>query len=108
MIRVMIRDQVSLSQVCLTIAMWNSFEEIQLRVEHKLFESVQVTTERGGALVPGGCRRRSRGRWPIVGGPVGRHVVRITAKLQNVVLRQPQMLQQLPGRIRKALWCGAT
>src|SRR5439155_23261100 len=44
---------------------------------------------------------RGAGRRPVVVGPVGLGIVRIAAELENIVLRETQMLDELPRRVRQ-------
>ena len=77
------------------VAALNGFTTIVREID----ERAEVAAERCDAFVPSVVVGRRFGTRPISGREVGRDVLRIARKLENVRLRDAEVLQQLPGRM---------
>src|SRR6187397_489915 len=91
-----VADQYELPQIGLPRAVRDPGGEIALAVEREPAQIVPVTPVAGDALVPG-----SRSWWggafrPVVRWPLALLIGRVHAKIEDVELRQPQMLDELP------------
>src|SRR6188768_2288740 len=96
-----VADQYELPQIGLPRAVRDPGGEIALAVEREPAQIVPVTPVAGDALVPG-----SRSWWggafrPVVRWPLALLIGRVHAKIEDVELRQPQMLDELPCRMRR-------
>lgn len=102
MVRRMIGDEKELTQVGLTLTGWNRREKIYPGVQRQLLQCLAVLLDRGHTLVPRFGRRWRRALGPVIGRPVELFVRGIATELQNVMLGQPNVFQQLPGRVGEA------
>ena len=98
-IRRVIRNQQDGAKVGLVAFASGDIGSQIFHVTRKCFQLLAGARERPNAFLPGrvAWRRWSR---PVVVGPfqsVG--VIRVDAKVENVFLRQPDVLEQLPGRV---------
>ena len=87
--------------------MGNVREEIDRGIVGQGVERGAVAADGGDALLPGLGRRRLRVRGPVVRGPGQLLVAGVAAEVEDVVLRAPDVLDELPRRVREALRCDA-
>lgn len=98
----MVREHKRLAQNRLPIPVWNSREKVNLRIAYQLSHLRQIALKRFHARLPCGNTRRHLCFWPITLRKFWRDMFRIPRKLKDVPLRDPKMLQQLPGRVGSA------
>jgi hypothetical protein len=101
-IRGVIESQENLPQIGLSIAVRDQCLECDGRIANQRFEPVTIALVGTNALVP---RVGSRGcsLWgPVVIRPRRCLVRGIATEFQNVVLRESEVLEQLPGRVRES------
>src|SRR5450432_2039403 len=83
--------------------MRNPGEEIDLRIFGERAKGIAVRAEDRDALLPrAGAGRRGTVR-PVVGRPRHLLVLRISTEVEDVVLREAEMLEYLPGRVFEPL-----
>ena len=101
-VRVVIAHQQQLAQVRLGGSVGDAGEEVG-SVFGQLLQLVPVAAERGDALVPGFRGRRGR-RWrPVICGKGQLDVSGVPAEIEDVVLRPPQVLEDLPRGVGEPL-----
>src|SRR5882762_2375101 len=82
--------------------MRNLRKKIRPRIFHQANHLVQVMLELLHAFVPISFAYRARRLWPIAFRKSRRNMLRVSAELHNVPLRDPRVLQQLPAGMRQA------
>src|SRR5882724_739248 len=103
MIRIVVREHERFSQDGLFIAMRNLPEQIDARVSHQLNRGGEVATEILHALLPIRIARGRRCLRPITAGKIRRDMPGVTAKFQNVPLRDANVLEELPSGVPQPL-----
>src|SRR5688500_17584071 len=94
----MVRDQEYFAQVRLPGAMRNCCEDVGLLAD-QLHHGLAIAPVISNALLP---RRVVRRRWifgPVIGRPFLFLVTSVDAEVPDVVLRDAQMLENLPERV---------
>src|SRR5260370_6039943 len=92
----------SASGRCRDVALPRS-KQVAFLVAHQLAHGIQVGEEALHALVARVVTGWRTGLWPVLFMPLGRYVCRVDAESKDVLLRQALVLQQLPGRMWRAL-----
>src|SRR5438477_12329858 len=88
--------------------MRNGSKKVAARIADKLAYRIQVGKKFLDTLIPRLCSFRFITRWSVLIGPLGRCMLRLQAELQDVPLRNANMLQQLPRRMRRTFRLLAT
>src|SRR2546426_977064 len=101
-------DEQELPEVGLAGTVRDSGEEIDRGIARELLQRIAVAPECGHAFLPGRARRRRRPGGPIIPGPRALLVCGVPTKIEYVLLGDPQVLEELPGRERDACRSGAT
>src|SRR6267143_1153825 len=99
---VVIREDQRLTKNRLSIAVRNLREQVGPRIFHQLDHFFQIVLKLMHAVVPRRSIRRHRRLRPVTFGKTGRLMLWIAAELQDVPLRKPGVLQQLPAGMRQA------
>src|ERR1700678_2920071 len=107
MIRVMVGYQQRFAEQRLTLAMRYFGKQIVLRIGDEILHLFQVLLKLLDASLPGVLTRRGLGRRPVVVGKLLLLVFGIAAKFENILLRDPHVLQQFPRRVWRAIRLGA-
>ncbi len=107
MIRVVIGDQQQLAKVGLSVAVWNSGEQVDTAIRGDALQRPAVGAEPRERRVP-----RLRILWPrrlgpVIVGPFLLAVPRIPAELEDVALRDTHVLDDVPDRVRAGRRHGA-
>ena len=97
-IGVVIDHQQQLAEIRLAGSMRDAREEVDVGVCGQLLQRVAIAAQRGDALLPGRFRRRGGPR-PVVRGKGQLDILGVPAEVEDVVLRAPQMLDELPRRV---------
>ena len=104
-IGVVVGDQHKLAQVGVAGGVRQLGQQVDLRILYEQGELLLVGGEGFQAALPIVRRRRGPGGGPVAGGPFRRFVVGIGDEVQNIFLRDAQMLNQMPNcRARAAGW----
>src|SRR5215472_4440578 len=82
--------------------MRNAYEQIRGLRRDQLAHRLEIGLERPNASRPGGGTWRRGSFRPVTLRPFRRGVLWVAAELENVGLRQPQVLQNFPGRMLHA------
>src|SRR6185369_8936636 len=98
----MIGGQQDLAQVGLSSAVRNRREQIALRVGGEALKRLAIAAIGGNRLRPRRRAARRRRRRPVVVRPLLLFVLGGPAELEDVVLRDPQVLDQLPQGMLRA------
>jgi hypothetical protein len=95
-------------QRVLPLAVRQRLEQVGARIGDQPHHGLQIGAETGDGAVPGPGvgRLRAAGR-PVPFRPARRDVRRVAAELEDVPLRQAQVLEQLPQRVLDAVGPGA-
>src|SRR5579863_2690162 len=104
MIGVVIGHQQCFAQERLSLSVRDARVQVRGGVRDELLHGFKVSFKRCYTLVPCPRIRGSCCRGPVAAWPVWRHVTGITAKLEDIPLRDTQVLDNLPsrmGRIRR-------
>src|SRR5579864_6774863 len=101
MIRVVIGYQQSFAKNRLAVTPWYAGEQIGLRIFYQILHRLQVLPEFLDACIPSSGTGGSFRRGPISFRPFWRSMLRVAAELQNIPLRDAQVLQQHPKRMGK-------
>lgn len=101
-IRGMIESEENLPQIGLSIAVRDGCLEGDGGIANQGFESVTIALVGTNALVPGVRSRGGSLCGPVCIRPRRCPVRGIAAEFQNVVLRESEVLDQLPGRMRES------
>lgn len=96
----MVRDKHSFPQQRLSLAVLKCFKEIRSRVDNKRSHTQEIADNLTYRSVPILFATFS-GR-PVIVWKYHLLVIWIDAEVENVPLRQSNVLEQLPGRVRKA------
>src|SRR5437899_3468237 len=102
-IRVVVDHQHELAQIRLTRSVRDRREQVEPSIGRERFQRVPIASECGDALVPGSGVGRRVGLRPVIVRPFRLDVLRVAAELEDVELRQAQMLEELPQRVRHPL-----
>lgn len=100
--RVVVGQEEGLAQVGLPLTVWNGGEWIERRVGHEGSKRRPIRSKGRCALVPRRGGWRHRRRRPVRGGPLRFGVCRIPAEIEDVSLSEPDVLEQLPERVRES------
>ena len=95
----MVGNQHELPQIGLARTVRDSGSEIDFAVERQPAQLVPVAPVVGEALVPGPCSWWQWASRPVIRRPRTLLVGRVHAKIEDVELRQPQVLDELPRRM---------
>src|SRR5262249_20775790 len=90
--------QVSLRRL---VGVRDSGSQIDLRIRRERLQGVAIAPELRDALVPCLRRRRLRARGPVLVRPLHLFVVRVLREVENVVLRDAEVSEELPCRVRQ-------
>ena len=101
-VRIVVSHQQYFPQQRLARTMFEPRRQIRIRVGNQFFHGLRVFLELRHAGVPSGIIWRRFGARPVVVGPRLLFVVGIAAEIENVFLRDPQVLQQLPRCVRRS------
>src|SRR5947209_2362129 len=108
MMGIVVRYQHCFPKNRLSISPRNLCEQIRFRIAYELLHGFEILVERLNTLVPRRCGRWRRLLWPIILRPAELFVFRIAAEIENVPLRDAQMFEEHPCRMRQSLRDRAT
>jgi hypothetical protein len=103
----MIREQQRFSQDRLSLAMWDLLIQIRPRIFHQADHFAQVFLKLLNTFLPSRFVRRPGRLRPIAFGKFRRNMFGVAAEFQDIPLRQPRVLEELPSRMRKPLGIGS-
>jgi hypothetical protein len=99
MICVVINYEQSLSQDRLPTSPWYFGEKVNTLVRDEVTHFLKIAEDLSYRFIP--FVIRSVFLWPVIVRPFHLFVVLISAKIQNIPLSDPDMLKQLPRRVRR-------
>lgn len=102
MMGIVIAREEDLAKQRLTIAVRNRREEVVAAIARHGSERAQRCSIRGDALIPRSIRRRRGSGWPVARRPGWGDVLRMPAEFDDVPQSDPEMLEELPRRMRRA------
>ncbi len=98
-VRVVVRDQERLPHQARSVRVGQGGQEVVPGVPHERLHGRKVLEERGDGPVPRRGVGRRVSRRPVALGPGGRDVARVAAELQDVGLRDADVLEETPRRV---------
>src|SRR5215472_967007 len=102
MIGVVVRHQQGLAQDCLALTMRNPGVQIRLWILHQADHLLEISPKALDGLGPRCSIRGPSCFRPVAFGKSGGNVLGVAAELQDVPLRDPRMLQELPAGMRQS------
>src|SRR4029079_17736732 len=101
MVRVMVCHKQRLPEYRLAVAMRDLSEEVNTLVSDKIAHSLNIIKKLFDRFVP--IRDRAFAVWPVIVRPFHSLIIRIPGEVEDVPLRDPHMLEQLPCRVRRSV-----
>jgi hypothetical protein len=99
---IVVDDEDQLAQIGLTRAVRDAGEQIDFGIRGETLQRLEIAVERSDSGIPSAVRGRRGVCRPVVVGPLHFAIVRVEAEVENIVLRDADVLHDLPRRMRHA------